>query len=147
MSDLDIRPVQDEKGTLITVDIYDDGEQTVEIAPGKKLILLNDSFISQDPRMNPTDRKHPGVRARWAIVLRTTPYAQKLGIEEGDKVLLDQMKWRRGIYVNDFTGRRVWFISADDVSLMDPDGPDEDEQFKIQSRFEVDLDDEIEEVL
>ena len=133
--DLKIRPVQDDEGTLITVDIYDDGEQAYEIAPGKKFILLDDSGISTNPRMNPTDRRHPGIRPRWAIVLATTPYAQRLGIEVGDKVLCDTMKWRRGIYVNDSTGRRVWFISANDVSLKDPEGPDEDEEIKIQTRY------------
>lgn len=134
--DLRVRPVQDKKGTLITVDIYDDGEQTYEVAPGKRIILLDDTRISDDPKMNPVGRRHPGNRPRWAIVLATTPYAkEKFGIEEGDKVFCDALKWRRGIYVNDFTGRRVWFISADDVSLKDPEGPDEDEELKIQSRY------------
>ncbi len=135
MEDLDLRPVQDEKGTMITVDIYDDGEQTYEIAPGKSLILLNDSSISKDPDKNPTDRRHPGIRPRWAVVLKTTPYAEKMGIEVGQKVLCDTMKWRRGIYVNDATSRRVWFISADDVSLVDPEGLDENEQKKVKSRY------------
>lgn len=135
MADLDIRPIQDEKGTMITVDIYDDGEQTYEIAPGKSFILLNDSSISRDPDKNPTDRRHPGIRPRWALVLKTTPYAQALGIEEGQKVLLDTMKWRRGVYVSDNTNRRVWFISADDVALQDPEGLDEHEQKKVEDRY------------
>ena len=135
MPDLDLRPVQDKKRSIITVDIYDDGEQTYEIAPGKSLILLNDSSISKDPDKNPTDRRHPGIRPRWAVVLKTTPYAEKMGIAEGDKVLCDTMKWRRGIYVNDSTGRRVWFISADDVALVDPEGLDENEQKKVKSRY------------
>ncbi len=135
MKDLDLRPVQDEKGSMITVDIYDDGEQTYEIAPGKSLILLNDSSISKDPDKNPTDRRHPGIRPRWAVVLKTTPYAEKMGIEIGQKVLCDTMKWRRGIYVNESTNRRVWFISADDVSLVDPEGLDENEQKKVKSRY------------
>ena len=133
--DMKLRPVQDEKGTLITVDIYDDGEQEYEIAPGKSLILLDDSTIEKDPRKNPTDRRHPGIRPRWAIVLATTPYAQKLGIEEGQKVLCDTMKWRRGIYVSDNTNRRVWFISADDVALQDPEGLTEIEQKKVEKRY------------
>lgn len=133
--DLKIRPVQDERGTLITVDIYDDGEQSYEISPGKSFILLNDTQIDKDPSRNPTDRRHPGIRPRWAIVLATTPYAQKMGIEEGQKVLLDTMKWRRGIYVSQHTNRRVWFISADDVSLMDPEGLDETEQKKVENRY------------
>ncbi len=135
MKDLDLRPVQDEKGSMITVDIYDDGEQTYEIAPGKSLILLNDSSISKDPDKNPTDRRHPGIRPRWAVVLKTTPYAEKMGIEIGQKVLCDTMKWRRGIYVNESTNRRVWFISADDVSLVDPEGLDENEQKKVARRY------------
>lgn len=135
MKDLDLRPVQDEKGSMITVDIYDDGEQTYEIAPGKSLILLNDSSISKDPDKNPTDRRHPGIRPRWAVVLKTTPYAEKMGIEVGQKVLCDTMKWRRGIYVNESTNRRVWFISADDVSLVDPEGLDENEQKKVARRY------------
>lgn len=132
--DLKLRPIQDEKRTIITVDIYDDGEQTYEIAPGKSFILLNDSSISKDPDKNPTDRRHPGIRPRWAIVLATTPYAEKMGIEVGQKILCDTMKWRRGIYVNEYSTKRVWFISADDVAFVDPEGLDENEQKKVASR-------------
>jgi len=135
MPDMKIRPVQDKKRSIITVDIYDDGERTYEVAPGKSIILLDDSGISNDARRNPASRRHPGIRARWAVVLETTPYAQSVGVEEGDKVLCDTMKWRRGIYVNDGTGRRVWFISADDLLVKDTDGPDASEQAKIEQRY------------
>jgi hypothetical protein len=41
------------------------------------------------------------------------------GIKLGDKVLLEQMKWRRGVYVTNT--QRIWDISVDDVLVVDDD--------------------------
>ena len=51
----------------------------------------------------------------------TTPDYIKLG----DKVLLDTMKWRRGVFAGP-SGRRIWDIAIDDILVVDDDGLDKD---------------------
>lgn len=113
----------------ILVDIYDDGEETIELAPGRKFILLDDSQFARD---RDGSESHAGIRPRWAKVLATSDYAEETGIEVGMKVLCDTMKWFRGI--NYSADRKMWRIPADDILVVDPDGFTEEESAKLESR-------------
>lgn len=116
----------------ILVDIYDDGEETVEIAPGRKFILLDDSQFGRP--QDGSQETHAGIRPRWAKVLSTSKYAEDAGIEVGMKVLCDTMKWFRGLQY-DAEGRKVWRIPADDILGIDDEGFTEEEVSKMESRF------------
>jgi len=114
----------------IIVDIYDDGEETVELSPGRKFILLNDTKFANDQDGSGT---HGGIRPRWAKVLSTTDYAEASGISVGMKVLCDTMKWFRGVeYAN---GKKMWRIPADDILGIDDEGFTEDEAANLNDRL------------
>lgn len=115
----------------ILVDIYDDGEETVELAPGRKFILLDDTQFARERDGSET---HAGIRPRWAKVLSTSDYAEETGIHVGMKVLCDTMKWFRG--VDYATGKKMWRIPADDIIGIDDDGFSEEERAKLAERFE-----------
>ena len=130
------RPVENNEDVL--VDIYDDGGQTVSLGKGKApLILLPDDTFGRDFDQASEYSRHPGIRPRWGRVLATTKFAEKLGIKVGDKVLLDTMKWSRGV-VYDEDGRKLWRIKADDVLVVDDDGFTEDEIAHMESRYQGD---------
>ena len=129
-----LRTLKNRKNIL--VDIYDDGAQTVSLGEGKKpLILLPDDTFGKDFEKASEYSKHPGIRPRWAMVVATTDHAEKMGIKAGDKVLLDTMKWTRGVEYTE--GRKVWSIEAEDVLLVDDDGFTDDELEYIGSRLNV----------
>ena len=131
-----VRPLAHRKNVL--VDIYDDGAQTITLGEGKKpLILLPDDTFGRDFEKASEYSRHPGIRPRWAMVVATTEHAEKLGIAVGDKVLLDTMKWTRGVVYGD-DGRKLWSIEADDVLLVDDDGFSDSELDHIQSRWNKD---------
>lgn len=115
----------------ILVDIYDDGEESIELAPGRKFILLEDTQFARD---RDGSESHAGIRPRWAKVLATTDYAEEAGIEVGMKVLCDTMKWFRGI--NYASGKKMWRIPADDILFVDDGGFTEEEVSKLEERFE-----------
>ncbi len=113
----------------VLVYIYDDGANSIDIGDGKRLItgLVDTEFngIYKDQ----VDGKHPGIRGRWAMVVgvsEDTPMDIKLG----DKVFLEQMKWRRGIYASRH-GQKVWDISFHDILVTDDEGFDEQESAKV----------------
>jgi hypothetical protein len=115
----------------VLVCIHDDGDTSIDLGDGKRLItgLVDTDFngIYKDQ----VDGKHPGIRARWAMVIGInddTPDDIKLG----DKVLLEQMKWRRGIYATN-QGQRIWDISFHDILVTDNDGFDDEERVKIDA--------------
>lgn len=112
----------------ILVDIYDDGEESVELAPGRKFILLNDTQFARDRDGSET---HVGIRPRWARVLATSDYAESTGIHVGMKVLCDTMKWFRGVQYSE-DGQKLWRIPADDIIGIDEDGFTDDELSKIE---------------
>ncbi len=112
----------------VLVDIYDDGEDSVELAPGRKFILLNDTQFARDRDGSET---HSGIRPRWARVLATSDYAESTGIRVGMKVLCDTMKWFRGVQYNNI-GQKLWRIPANDIIGIDDDGLTEDEMSKIK---------------
>ncbi len=114
----------------ILVDIYDDGETTVDFGNNTKFILLDDSKFGTE-RDAGVETKHSGIRPRWAKVLSTTDHAEKLGIRVGQKVLLDTMKWSRGVVIGE---SKVWRIPAEDVLGIDEDGFTTDELEKLESR-------------
>ena len=115
-----MRPV----GMRVMVFIYDDGNDSVDLGNGKRLITgVRDTDF--DSPHNAIDGKHPGIRPRWAIVTGTndqTPDYIKLGA----KVYLDEMKWRRGVMASP-NGERVWDIRWEDILLVDEDGVSGDE--------------------
>ncbi len=104
-----IRPLN----TRILVGIYDDGD-TVMMLGGKKFFLLDDSSATKARDIH---TKHQGVRDRWGLVLAISDDEQKHGsIRPGQKVLLEQLKWSRGIPVNiDGNRTKVWSIPSEDV--------------------------------
>lgn len=112
----------------ILVDIYDDGEESIELAPGRKFILLNDSQFARD---RDGSESHAGIRPRWAKVLATSDYAEQSGIHVGMKVLCDTMKWFRGI--NYASGKKMWRIPSTDIIGIDDDGFTEEELSKLES--------------
>jgi len=113
----------------VLVYIYDDGDTSVDLGNGKRLItgLVDTEFngVYKDQ----VDGKHPGIRSRWALVVGITETTPD-GFKVGDKVLLEQMKWRRGIYVTDH--QRVWDIAVDDILVVDENGFEEKELEKVE---------------
>ena len=113
----------------VLVYIYDDGQNSIDIGDGKRLItgLVDTEFngIYKDQ----VDDKHPGIRSRWAMVVGVSEDTPK-DIKPGDKVFLEQMKWRRGIYASRH-GQKVWDISFHDILVTDDEGFDEQEREKI----------------
>ena len=117
------KPVRDR----VLVYIYDDGNTTIDIGGGKRLITsLTDTHF--DSIHNVTDTSHPGLRARWAMVIGINEHTPE-GIKLGDKVLLEQMKWRRGVYVTNT--QRIWDIATDDVLVRDDDSFTDEEIKKV----------------
>lgn len=108
----------------ILVGIYDDGETHMMLG-GRKFYLLGDSMAGMERDLH---SKHPGVRPRWAIVLSVSDKVQEHGdVKLGDKVLLDELKWSRGMKAplpGETTGT-VWSIPLEDVLLVG----DTDESF------------------
>ena len=118
------KPVRDR----VLVYIYDDGNNSIDIGGGKRLITgLTDTNF--DSLHDVTDGKHPGIRARWAMIVGINEYTPE-GIKLGDKVLLEQMKWRRGVYAT--TNQRIWDIAADDVLVVDDDSFTDEEIKKVE---------------
>ena len=124
-----LKPLQDK----VLVYIYDDGNTSIDIGDGKKLITsLADTLF--DSVHEVIDGKHPGIRSRWAMVIGiadNTPDDIKLG----DKVFLEQMKWRRGIYATR-AGHRVWDISFHDILVIDDEGFVDEEIAKVAEYIE-----------
>lgn len=127
---IDYKPIKKD----ILVMIYDDGQNYKNINGFKLWMPSDDRFGKDSLKRNVNETKHTGIRPRFACVLSVAPYAVESGLKPGDKVLLDTMKWSRGVTIdhknNDI---RVWRISADDVLYIDDDGFDEDEMEKINS--------------
>lgn len=101
----------------ILVGIYDDGD-TVMMLGGKKFFLLDDSTANAKRDIH---TKHQGVRPRWAIVLAVSDDVQQNdpSLKVGTKVLLDELKWSRGVPVNiDGDRTRIWSIPSVDVLLV-----------------------------
>lgn len=108
-----IRPLH----SRILVGIYDDGD-TVMMLGGKKFYLLDDSSADKKRDIH---TKHQGVRPRWAIVLAISDDVQQndVLVKVGSKVLLDQLKWSRGVAANIHGDRtKIWSIPVEDVLLV-----------------------------
>ncbi len=115
-------------GERVLVYIYDDGVSSLDLGNGTRLItgVLDTNF---DSLHDVTDGSHPGLRARWALVTGVNQHTPDY-INVGDKVLLDQLKWRRGLVAGD-GGRRIWDIPVADILLVDDGGLDADEMEKV----------------
>jgi len=113
------------------VNIYDTGEGTIDLGGGKKLILLNDVSFA-DNHLTSSQSSHPGIRPRWAVVVAVNQYAKDLGINLGDKVLCDTMKWSRG-FEYDASGNKTWRVPVEDIMLVDDDGLTEEDKEMIES--------------
>ena len=125
LSLIGLKPLRDR----VLVYIYDDGQNSIDIGDGKRLItgLVDTEFngIYKDQ----VDGKHPGIRARWAMVVGVNEETPS-DIKAGDKVFLEQMKWRRGITASSH-GQRVWDISFHDILGTDDAGFDDQEKAKV----------------
>lgn len=124
---INVRPL----GKFILVDIYDDGEETVDLGNGVKFIMLNDTNFGRDRDLS--QETHPGIRPRWAKVVATPDDDQETGLAVGMKVLLDTMKWSRGVYYDG--DKKVWRIPIEDVLGIDEGGFDEEEVTHMESRY------------
>jgi len=123
-------------GDYMLVNIFDDGDTTVDLGNGVKFIMLSDSMFGEDHMKRSVEDSHPGIRPRWAIVLATSDLAEEFGIRVGDKVLCEQMRWSRGMEF-DNSSRRVWRILPDNILGVDEDGFTGDELEKIQKWLEA----------
>jgi len=100
-------------GERVLVGIFDDGETTMMLG-GKKFYLLGDDT---DRLGRSHEQKHPGIRPRWGMILATSDTVHRIGdVQVGDKVLMDQLKWTRGVMasINGAT-RKVWSIPVEDI--------------------------------
>lgn len=119
----------------ILVVIYDDGNRSITLPNGDKLIIgLTDTDFDQHKSVDAT---HPGLRPRWALAVSINDRAKQLGIELGDKVLCEQLEWSRGFHF-DMSGRRLWRIPADKILAIDKDGLDNDEAETVGLWFAAD---------
>ena len=118
-------------GDYMLVNIFDDGDTTIDLGGGVEFIMLSDSMFGEDHMKRSVDDSHPGIRPRWAMVMATSDQAEEFGINIGDKVLCEQMRWSRGFEFDD-CGRRVWRILPDNILGIDEDGFTEGELKKIR---------------
>jgi len=123
-----LKPLRDR----VLVYIYDDGDHTIDLGNGKKLVMLNDSNLESVHDV--TEGSHPGIRARWALVVGVSDETPS-DIKVGDKVYLEQLKWRRGIMATN-NGQRVWDISFHDILVVDDAGLEDDELKKVAEYLE-----------
>lgn len=119
-----IKPIHER----VLVGIYDDGDKTIMLG-GRRFILLDDTMLDKNRSL---DKKHQGIRPRWAIVLAVSDTVQELGeIVVGNKVLLDELKWTRAIPANIHDTRgKIWSIPAEDILGIENTGflPEDKEQ-------------------
>ena len=73
------------------------------------------------------------VASRWAKVVATPDDDQETGITVGMKVLLDTMKWSRGVYYDG--DKKVWRIPIEDVIGIDEEGFDAEELTHMEERY------------
>lgn len=116
-------------GDFVLLYIYDDGYETLDLGNGKQLVIgLEDTdFLT---RGHGVDSKHPGIRGRWALVVADNKHANKLGVQTGDKVFCDELRWSRGVLVG-AAGQRIWKIPPTDILAIDRDGLTEEEEQKV----------------
>jgi len=120
-SSIGIRPINDK---YILVDIYDDGGQGISFNGKLFIIPVDTKFGPDDARTKALTDKHKGIRPRWGKVVGTTDVAEAQGLVLGSKVLLDTLKWARGVEIDpkNRPNEKVWRIPVVDVSLVDDDG-------------------------
>lgn len=121
-------PIRSILPKTVLVYIYDDGDDSIDLGDGRRLITgINDTMFQSVH--NPVDGKHVGIRGRWAIIVATkedTPAE----FQPGTKVFCDEMKWARGFCFDD-TLRKVNTIPYEDIILIDEDGFTNEEASKI----------------
>lgn len=118
-------------GDYMLINIFDDGDTTVTLDNGVEFILLSDATFGEQHLKRSTEHSHPGIRPRWAMVMATSDRAEEMGINIGDKVLCDQMRWSRGMEFDE-CGRRIWRILPDNILAIDDDGYTDIEKKKIR---------------
>ena len=117
------RPIQDR----VLVYIYDDGTSSLDLGNGTRLITgLRDTDF--DSLHDVSDGRHPGLRPRWAMIIGVNEHTPDF-LQLGDKVLLDQLKWRRGVFAGE-AGRKIWDIPVEDILLVDDAGLNQEEMEK-----------------
>lgn len=121
--------------TRILVGIYDDGDTSMMLG-GKKFYLLDDSSATKERDIH---TKHQGVRPRWGMVLAVSDHVQKTGeVKPGDKILMDQLTWSRGMKanLNKKTVGKVWSIKIEDVLGVSDQKFTETEEAQIDRLYE-----------
>jgi len=115
----------------VIVGIYDNGDTHLMLG-GKKFYLLDDTMLE---KRTTHESKHAGIRARWAIVLGVSDTNTDVSV--GDKVLLDELKWTRGVtaHVGDNIVK-VWSIPVEDILLIDTDSFTDSDKEQIKILYE-----------
>lgn len=126
-----IRPIKD----WVLVDIYDDGQKLIRVKGGGKIWLPPDDSFEKHSLKRTHEQRHPGIRARWAMVLAVNEEGESRGIKVGQKVLCDELKWTRGFEHDQKSHAKAWAIKAEDILMVDDDGFDEDEMEMITSKY------------
>jgi hypothetical protein len=118
VSVLPVRPLHD----FLYIDIVDRDVTQKDLGNGKVLHLLHDDTFSSTGPRDSIAGKHPGIRPRWARVLRVGPEVED-DVAEGDLVLCDTLKWGRAVPLgrDDLKIVNFWRINIDDILLIDED--------------------------
>lgn len=120
----------------VLVDIYDDGEEFIQMKGGYKFIMLDDTSFGHDTRHKKSTEAHTGNRCRWGMVVATSKEAEQENLKIGDKVYLDALKWTRGFEYNPDTHDKIWSIPVADILGVDENGFSEQERSKLEGRHE-----------
>jgi hypothetical protein len=113
-----VKPLHDN----LFIDIVDRNVTTKLLNSGHVLHLISDDYV--DGVHNSMSGKHPGIRPRWARIIGIGPKVYdkvSKGIELGNFVLCDTLKWSRQIPLGRIGLETVYFwrINVDDILLID----------------------------
>ena len=123
-----ITPLND--GVLL--DIYDDGEIPMMVG-GIRFYTISDVALDS-PHARDGHTKHPGIRARWALVVAVSDKAeQEAGLKVGDKVLCEHGRWTPG-FTYDSSRKKAWWIKHTDILLVDEGGLTKEEKLHMKER-------------
>lgn len=125
----------------VLVDIYDDGTKPIVFKNGYVLETLGDADFGTDSiRRTSYGEKHPGIRSRWGLVLAVSDDASRDGINIGDKVLIEELKWNhnKGETFIDTDGKEKkfwWVMDHKSIILVDDSGPTPQERLAMDRRY------------
>lgn len=119
----------------VIVGIYDDGDTNILLG-GKKFYLLDDTDAG---KTRDSHQKHAGIRPRWGIVLSISDTVEEHGnIKPGDKILMDQLTWSRGMnaHINGGNLGKVWSIPTEDIIGVSDTGFTETDKDQISRLYD-----------